>query len=74
MVPTVGSWVLAALPCFDRTAPGNGPRVCNGGELVAELLAPDSRARRVVRWAYSLALLAIFALGLYLAIDTGSLG
>jgi uncharacterized membrane protein YhaH (DUF805 family) len=53
---------------------GHEPRVCQGGELFAELFAPDSRARRVVRWAYYLALLAIFALGVVLAIATGTLG
>ena len=47
--------------------------MCQGGELFAELFAPESTARRAARWAYYLVLVAIFAFGVYLAIGIGTL-
>jgi hypothetical protein len=48
--------------------------MCNGGELFGEILAPDRTAGKIWRAFYYLALLAIFAFGLYLAIDSGAFG
>jgi hypothetical protein len=41
---------------------------------MCENFAPDIPARRIWRFAYYFVLLAIFAFGLYLAIDSGAFG
>jgi hypothetical protein len=48
--------------------------MCTGGEVLAEIVAPDSRSRRVVRWLYWVVLLGVLAFGVYLVLETGTLG